>query len=624
MTDRNTVIGMALAALMFIGFLFYSNFKMKKEMAAKKQVTAMADTISQVKSVAASQSTISSSSVSKDSSGTTQDTAALTESKFGAFSNAANGSEKLITLETEVFKIVMTNKGGNIKSLELKKFKTFDKKPLILINDRDYRFAFQFPVMDNKVISTDQLYFEGPAEGFNIKGDEARSISFKLPAADGQYIEQKYSFKGNSYMMGYDVNFVNLGKVIPANITAVNLKWEQLCRQLERDIDNERRYSSVYYQFKNGDVEHLNLAKNEDKDLQSVNWLSFKQQFFNSTLLFKNGFTGKISTNHDPKEKGYNKEYKAELFFPISNGNSSLSCQFYYGPNDYSALKKLDNGMESIIPLSSDFVLFKWMGIVNKWIIIPIFNLLKNITSNYGIIIFILALLVKIVLTPLTYNSYKYAAIMQVLKPEMDALKEKFKDDQQKLGTEQMKLYQKVGVNPLSGCFPVLLQMPILIAMYNFFPASIELRQSGFLWADDLSTYDAIISFPALFGAFNHISLFTVLMTITSLISAYFTPQMNTQDNPAMKYMPYFFPLFLFFVFNGFPAALTYYYLLFNVMSIIQQWSIKKFFIDEEKLHRELQERKTREPKKSGWMSKLEDMQKKAQEQQKQASPKKK
>jgi len=620
MFDRNTIIGLVLSAVLFMAFIYYSQSTSNKRLAEEQKAMQeremdsirnyahKAASIPPANTGAASAAPVA---VKSADSGVVPNAAV---DKYGPFSVAAAGKEQLTTIENEVLKLVISNKGGKVHSIELKKYKKFDKTPLYLALDRDFRFTYQFPINDNKIISTEELYFTSPDKGFTISGDASNSISFILPAGDGKYIEQKYTLHGNSYLVGYQTRFVNLASVIPMSINSVNLKWAQTCRQEEKNITQERRYSGLYYQYKNGDVEHLGLSKNEDKELTSTNWLCFKQQFFNITLLNKNGFTGNVKSYFDVKDLAYNKQYGAELYFPIQNGNGSIDCDIYMGPNDYTALKKLDNGMEQIIPLASDFPVLKYIGLVNKFVIIPVFNLLKQVTTNYGIIIFILALLVRIVLTPLTYNSYKYSAIMQLLKPELDELKLKYKDDQQKIGTEQMKLYQKVGVNPLSGCIPVLLQMPILLAMYNFFPASIELRQSAFLWANDLSSYDAILTFPALFGSFDHVSLFTVLMTITSIANAFITPQMNSQDNnPTMKYMPYIFPFMLFFVFNSFPAALTYYYLLFNLMSMAQQFIIKKFFIDEKKLHQELKDRKNKEPKKSGWMARLENMQKEQQ-----------
>lgn len=618
MLDRNTVIGIAITAILFLAFIFYSSQKLKKDQAAEKQKKQSEKIASQnqVQEAQTPAKLIDSTSTSVNDTGQT-----ATPTGAQLFKQ---GIAKEYSLENDVMKVTLSSKGGAITRVELKKFKTYNKKPLVLFEGKDQAFYLQFPTAQNEIIHTKDLFFTPEGSSFAIKGNDSKSFRFILAYGQGKYLEQVYTMKGNSYFIDHKIRMVNMGEIVPINVTGLNVKWNQTSRQLEKDLTSERRYSGVYYQYKKGDVEHLNLNKAEDKTLETVNWVSFKQQFFNSTLLSKDGFSGKVGTYHDAKVLDYNKQYSADLFIPVNEGNAQANYQWYFGPNDYSLLSKLNNGMAELIPLSSEFVLFKWMGFVNKWMIIPVFNLLKNITTNYGIIIFILALLVKVILTPLTYNSYKYAAVMQVLKPEMDALREKYQNDQQKLGSEQMKLYQKVGVNPLSGCFPVLLQMPILIAMYNFFPASIELRQSMFLWAEDLSTYDAIISFPPIFGGFGHISLFTVLMTLTSIFSAVMTPQMNNQDNPGMKYMPYIFPLFLFFMFNSFPAALTYYYLLFNLMSIAQQWIIKRFFIDEKKLHAELQERKKKEPKKSGWMSKLEEMQKAAEQQQAQAKKAKK
>jgi YidC/Oxa1 family membrane protein insertase len=623
MFDRNTIIGLVLSAVLFMVFIYYTSTNQRKQL-AEDQKAAQERQMDSIRNYAQKAASMPKPAPTPATPVATQGpdsgivhTPAV--DKYGPFSAAAAGKEQLTTIENDVIKLVISNKGGKVHSIELKKYKKFDKTPLLLALDRDFRFTYQFPLNDNRVISTEELYFTPPAKGFTVSGTGSNSVSFILPAGNGQYIEQKYTLHGNSYLVGYQTRFVNLSSIMPISANSINLKWAQTCRQQEKNITQERRYSGLYYQFKNGDVEHLGLTKNEDKQLTTSNWLCFKQQFFNITLLNKTGFTGNVKSYFDVKELDYNKQYSAELFFPIQNGNGTIDCDIYMGPNDYTALKKLDNGMEQIIPLASDIAVLKYIGLVNKFVIIPVFNLLKQVTTNYGIIIFILALLVRIVLTPLTYNSYKYSAIMQLLKPELDELKLKYKDDQQKLGTEQMKLYQKVGVNPLSGCIPVLLQMPILLAMYNFFPASIELRQSAFLWANDLSSYDAILTFPVLFGSFDHISLFTVLMTVTSILNAFITPQMSSQDNPAMKYMPYIFPFMLFFVFNSFPAALTYYYLLFNVMSMAQQYIIKKFFIDEKKLHQELKDRKNKEPKKSGWMARLENMQK---EQQQKASGK--
>jgi YidC/Oxa1 family membrane protein insertase len=329
-------------------------------------------------------------------------------------------------------------------------------------------------------------------------------------------------------------------------------------------------------------------------------------------MIYSDGFaSGELQVVFNEDDTGYVKQYASHLYLDYKSGLESQQYKFtfFLGPNHYQTLKGLDRDMEELVQLSANFFLFKWVKYINRWVIIPLFNFFEGYVSSYGIIILLMTLLIKIALSPLTFKSYKSQAMLKVLKPELDELKEKYKDDQQKFGTEQWKLYQKAGVSPFSGCVPMLLQFPILIAMFYFFPGSIELRGESFLWAKDLSTYDDLISFSAtipLIG--NHISLFTVLMTITSLITALTNSQMNQAGaQGALKYMPYFFPIVLFFVFNNFPAALTYYYFLSNVISIGQQYAIKAFFIDEDKLHQQIQKNKAKPRKKGGFAARLEE-----------------
>jgi YidC/Oxa1 family membrane protein insertase len=618
MFDRNTIIGITLSIAFFIAFVIQSQNKSQKEQLIQR-TAFVADSIKSFKekSIQKPQSPVLTASVASpvavnDSSAKEQ----LVE-KFGAFSSNTSNVVKDITIENEVMKLTVSTKGAVLKSIELKKFKTWDQKPLILTINADNKTSLGFNIKNAYILSDELIYETDASAPIVVSGNEQKSISLKVKASATEYFEQIYTLKGNSFLLDYNINFVNLNNIIPAGATDLTLKWNQTTREIEKSIDNERRYSGIYYQYQNGDVEDLTGAKNEEiSNLTTIKWISFKQQFFNMTLLYKDGMSPKkISTVVDPEDKSYTKKFAAELKLTLPSPNSKLSFQYYFGPNDYNALKKMDNGMQHIMPLASTWKIFSWMGFVNEYGIIPLFNVLKNFTTNYGIVIFIIALLIKLILTPFTIQQTRQSMVMQIMKPDLDKLKDKYKDDPTKFSAEQMKLMSKVGASPLSGCLPMLLQMPILIAMYNFFPASIDLRQAHFLWANDLSTYDAIWAFkPILFGI-DHISLFTVLMTITSLANAFITPQPGQQDNPAMKYMPYFFPIMLLFMFNNFPAALTYYYLLFNLFSIIQTYLIKKFYFNEDKLREEIADKKTKEPKKGGWMQKIEDMQKQQQAQ---------
>ena len=618
MFDRNTIIGITLSIAFFIAFVIQSQNKSQKEQLIQR-TAFVADSIKSFKekSIQKPQSPVLTASVASpvavnDSSAKEQ----LVE-KFGAFSSNTSNVVKDITIENEVMKLTVSTKGAVLKSIELKKFKTWDQKPLILTINTDNKISLGFNIKNAYILSDELIYETDITAPIVLSGNEQKSISLKVKASATEYFEQIYTLKGNSFLLDYNINFVNLNNIIPAGATDLTLNWNQTTREIEKSIDYERRYSGIYYQYQNGDVEGLTGAKNEEiSNLTTIKWISFKQQFFNMALLYKDGMSPKkISTIVDPKDKSYTKKFAAELKLTLPSANSKLNFQYYFGPNDYNALKKMDNGMQHIMPLASTWKIFSWMGFVNEYGIIPLFNVLKNLTTNYGIVIFIIALLIKLILTPFTIQQTRQSMVMQIMKPDLDKLKDKYKDDPTKFSSEQMKLMSKVGASPLSGCLPMLLQMPILIAMYNFFPASIDLRQAHFLWANDLSTYDAILAFKPIFFGIDHISLFTVLMTVTSLANAFITPQPAQQDNPAMKYMPYFFPIMLLFMFNNFPAALTYYYLLFNLFSIIQTYLIKKFYFNEDKLREEIADKKTKEPKKGGWMQKIEDMQKQQQAQ---------
>lgn len=620
MFDRNTIIGITLSIAIFFVYLTYSSNKAQKDKVAIRAAFVQ-DSIKNYKAAPIAEKTneqvqpksieptVLASPVVLDS---IKD--AKTKEKFGAFSSNINNKVKDIILENEVMKMVLSTKGGIIKSVELKKFKTWDQKPLVLTISADNKISLGFNIKKSYILSDELIYETDSLTDVKASNGSIKQVSLKVKASPTEYFEQVYTLKSNSYLVDYSINFVNLNNIIPTGATDLALNWNQTTREIEKNKDYERRYSGIYYQFQNDDVEGMTSPKSEElSNLTTIKWISFKQQFFNMTLFFKNGMSPKrIATTVDSKDKSFNKKFAAELKLSLPSPNSKLDFQYYFGPNDYNALKKMNLGMEEIMPLAA-YKWLSWLGAVNKYGIIPLFNLLKNLTLNYGIIIFIIALFIKLILTPFTIQQTRQSMVMQIMKPDLDKLKEKYKDDPTKYSSEQMKLMSKVGASPLSGCLPMLLQMPILLAMYNFFPASIDLRQAHFLWSNDLSTYDAIWTFKPIFFNINHISLFTILMTLTSLANAFITPQPAQQDNPTMKYMPYFFPIMLLFMFNDFPAALTYYYLLFNLFSIIQTWLIKKFYFDEEKLRAEIADKKTKEPKKGGWMQKIEEMQKQQQ-----------
>ncbi len=623
MKNKETIIGWVLIVLLMLGFVFYQQKKTAEELQAKKalkQTEQKQKTDNPPATPAVSSADTNSTTITTTEQVSVPADSAARESQFGAFANAISGEEKLFVIENDVQKITLSTKGGQIKSIELKKYKTWDKKPLILFTDKTNSLSYQFFIENSRSVDTKDFYFEPVGESFKVSGDSSKSFALRLSAGDGKYFEEKFTLKGNSYLLGYDVNLVGLNTVIPSNNTFISANWQNSLSSLEHNIQLERRYSALYYKYNKSDVGHLH-EDNEDDELvfdAPIEWISFKQQFFNTTLFSKGEFQrGKLKTHFKTDDNAFVKKYTANYTLPyVSSEKQSYTFQLFVGPNHFNTLAALDKDVESVIKLGPDFWMFSWIGYITRFII-WVFSWFNSANLNYGIIIFLMTLILKLALHPLTAKSIESGAKMKILAPELAALKEKYGDDQAKIGQEQMKLYSKAGVSPFGGCLPLLLQMPILMAMYYFFPASIELRQEAFLWANDLSSYDSILDFKTsipLIG--NHISLFTILMTITSVGQAVMSNQMNAMANqqPGMKYMPYIMPFMLMFMFNDFPAALTYYYLLQNLLGMAHQWIIQKFFIDDAKLRKQIEDNKKNPKPTSSWQKKLADMQKQAEQ----------
>ncbi len=617
--DRNTVIGLFLMGVVTIAFMWF-NQPSPEELARRKKtqdslarVEAMKKEVrEQVAAEAEPESQPIPPAVSPKTDSAKIDSLA----KLGALGHALSGEEQLYTLENEVVRITLSNKGGVIKNVELKGYQTFDSLPLILLNNPKDKLEYQF-VADRKY-KTGDLFFETSDAGFFVREDQEKSFSFKLKASDGKYFEQKYSLKGNSYLLDYEVNIVGFEDLIAAKNSYLQMNWFTRINKMEKSIDNERRYTSVYYNYDEDEVENLSESGDDEENLNFyVKWVSFKQQFFNTTLIFKENFNDESFIQVKTNEKAAHvKDLSAKFVLPFQQKeHNHYPMQFYLGPNHYKSLKQLEIGLEKLIPLG--WPPLNW---VNKFMIIPVFDFLNGFIDNYGIIILLLTIFIKLVLSFFTYKSYVSTAKMRLLKPEIDELKAKHKDPQ-KLQMEQMKLYNKAGASPLGGCLPMLLQFPFLVAMFYFFPSSIELRQESFLWADDLSSYDSIYDLPfniPFYG--DHISLFTLLMTVSTIIYTKMNSQMSdpTGQMAQMKYIQYLMPVMFLGIFNSFPAGLTYYYFLANIITFLQQFIIRKFIVDEDKLHKQIEANKKKSPKKvSGFQKRLEKMAREAQAQRK-------
>ena len=535
---------------------------------------------------------------------------------YGSFAESAKGEQKFIVLENERLKVKISTRGGRPYSVELKEYQTYDDEPLILFSGDENTFGFNF-FANKRQIATNDLYFK-PVNDIDslYAGNAAQTVRLRLHAGSGRYIQYEYSLQPNTYMMDFNIDFAGMDQVIPNNYTEINLTWNIKSPQQEKGADNEKNYTTVAYKYYQDEVDDLRARANDEAEEElntRVKWIAFKQQFFSSILVANQYFTNsqvQFTSLDDSRE--YLKKLTADIGVPYeSSSNYRFPMHFYFGPNHYNTLKKYDQEFENMIPLG--WAIFKW---VNQFIIIPIFNWLDNSIANYGIIILLLTLIIKLALFPLTYKSYLSQAKMRVLKPEIDEINKKYpkKEDSMKKQRATMDLYKKAGVNPMGGCLPMLLQLPILIAMVRFFPSSFELRQEGFLWADDLSSYDSILNLPfeiPFYG--DHVSLFTLLMAITLI----FTTQINSaqmsgsQQMPGMKFFTtYFMPVMLLFIFNNFSSGLSYYFLLSNVITLGQTLIIRNF-VDDEEIHKKLKENKKKPAKKSKWQQRLEEAQKK-------------
>lgn len=548
--------------------------------------------------------------------------------QFGVFGVAAIGEEEFYTIENNLVEITLTNKGGRIYSVRLKDYVTHDSLPLMLFDGPETLFGLNF-FSQNRSIQTDQFYFEpgfnqknivvsGPEVDKGSKGrikfnsenpGETKSASFRLEVAPGKYLEYVYTLKHNSYMVDFDINLQEMNQFIAANQSYLNFTWEIDVPRAERPSKfGEDRYTNINYKFHEDDVDELSKNKSDEEDLTTrVKWIGFKQLFFNSTIIadeaFPNAFVRSDKYEENPE---YLANFHADIALPYEGTSSqNLDMQFYFGPNHYQTLNQYDIGMERLVYLGYAIV-----RPVNKYIIIPLFNFLSKYIANFGIIILLLTIFIKTALFPFTYKSYMSQAKMRALKPEIDELNEKFgKDKAMEKQQATMALYKKAGVNPMGGCLPMLLQFPILIAMFFFYPNSIELRQESFLWAHDLSTYDSILNLPFTIPFYgDHVSLFCLLMTVTTVISTHLNQQATTaQGMPGMKTMMYLMPVMFLFILNNYSSGLSYYYFLANLITIGQTYIIRSF-IDEEKIRAKLQANKKKPVKKSKFQKRLEEV----------------
>jgi YidC/Oxa1 family membrane protein insertase len=622
--DKNTILGFVLIFLILVGFSIF-NRPSKKDIEKQQRYN---DSIAVVQSAAKKQLAAADSIKlhAADSLAVAPADTASAASKFGPFAPAGTGAEKLYTIENNLVKITLSNKGGRISAVQLKNYQTYDSLPLVLFDQKESNFGFTLATNNNRVLNTSDLYFEpvGITDTVHVNS-AARSVTMRLRTSTGAWLDYVYTLYPNDYKVRFELKNNNMASVLAPNTDRLELNWSSNVRQQEKGRKFEARYSGLFYKFIAENVNNLRQSGHDSQNLPNqLQWVAFKDQFFSSILVADKAFSNstlesEFSANDSSR---YIAGCKADMYVSYDpKVAQGPGFSFYFVPNKYHLLKAYDKGIDSdrklkftkLVPLG--WTIFGW---VNQFAIIPMFDFFGKFIGSYGLIIFLMTLVIKLVLFPLTYKSYMSSAKMRVLKPQIDEINAKIPSDKA-LDRQKatMDLYKKVGVSPMSGCLPMLLQLPILIAMFNFFPASIELRHQSFLWANDLSSYDAVISWNAnipfissYFG--NHISLFCLLMTIVTFIYTKInmsTQMATSQQMPGMSWFMYLTPILMWVWFNNYASGLSYYYFLSTLITIGQTYGIRAF-VDEKKLLAQLEANKKKPAKKkSSFMERLEKMQ---------------
>jgi YidC/Oxa1 family membrane protein insertase len=608
--DRNSIFGLLLIGAILIGYTYLTK-PSEEELKAinTRDSIARVDRLHNEQLEAARIESLKAAQYAE----VKEDSAAL-KATYGSFAGAMNQKEELITLENKLVKLTLNTKGGRIKNIQLKEFQTHDSLPLLLWAEKNSKFGLSF-YAENKPLNTQDLFFVEANGATSVDATTSeKGVSMRLMVADDQYIEYKYTLAPDSYMVDFTVNLVGMQDVIARNSNFVTFNWQADIPGQEKGRDFENQQTALYYKYLDDAVEDLSISSDEEEELATkVKWIGFKQQFFSSVLIADDSFKGiKLKSTGMDEASPILKNFSAEISLPYEGSQlQTYPMHFYFGPNKFKTLRKYgkdfggkDIEMHKLVNLG--WTIFGW---INRYFVIEIFNFLEGFISNYGIIILILTIIIKLILAPLTYKSYMSTAKMKVLKPQIDAINEKIpKDKAMERQQATMALYKKAGVNPMGGCLPMLVQFPFLIALFRFFPASFELRQQSFLWASDLSSYDSILTLPwniPFYG--DHVSLFCLLMAGTNLVYTSMNGQMqSSQQMPGMKYMMYLMPVMFLGWFNNYASGLSYYYFIATLFTVLQTIAIRKFMVDDDKVLAMLEANKKKPVKKSKFQARLE------------------
>ncbi len=625
--SKSNIIGLVVIMALLIGYSIFMTPSKEEIMQARHKADSIA-LVRKADSIASALQAVA-AKVTQDSLGKLprDTTVNPTAEKLGSFAVAAKGEDKFYTIENEFLKLTLSAKGGYVHSAMLKEFRTFDTLPLVIYHGDSTVFGFEFNTEELKTVNTKDLYFQPVtdkgknSQSLTVSGKDSLQFALRVyPGGNDStgmskgYIEYLYTLKGNEYMVGFSVRFVGLKGIIAQNTQDLVLTWNTEMKQQEQSFKNELTQSTIYYMDNTGDVNYLTETKDQKERVSTpVKWVSFKDQFFAATLIAPDKFESTdietVAHKAQTKERLL-KTMRSTFSLPYNpSGDQQYDLHWYFGPTKYKVLRSYGLSLERQIPLGWSFFLMQW---INRFAVIPVFNWLESFNLNYGIIILILTVLLKIVLFPVAWKTYISSAKMRILKPEVDEINARYpkKEDALKKQQATMNLYKKAGASPMSGCVPMLLQFPILIALFRFFPSSIELRQQPFLWAHDLSSYDSILNLPFTIPFYgDHVSLFCLLMTISTIIYTKINNDMmgSTNQMPGMKTMMYLMPIMFLGFFNSYSSGLSYYYLLANLFTFAQMYLMRKV-VNEKKLHARIQENKKKPVVKSGFQKRLEEM----------------
>ncbi len=625
--DVNSLIGFVLLGAIMMWYL-YTNQPTPEEL-EKQKIERIQDSIQKV-TEQLQKNSIQKDTVLPTAKLTDSVTLANAQSELGVFAYSAtlpSAKTDETLLENEFLRIKIANKGGQITEVELKNYKRYDSVPLYLIRNNNALFNLNFSTTDHRILNTKDLYFEPTLS----KNGENQVLSMKLKTAENQFLEYRYEIKPNDYMLGFSIRSQGIGQAINTS-QPLQLDWSLKSYRQEKSIRTENQYSQYYYKD-DDDVNYLSLSKEDEETGKNIEWVAYKQHFFSSILLADTPFsTAKMVSKNLVEDENidtiFTKHFSLKTPIDATNGEFNKNMHWYFGPNDYKILKAYKGkDLDKIVDLG--WGIFGW---INKIVFIPVFAFLSSFISNYGLIIILMTIVVRIIMSPVVYKSYLSSAKMKVLRPEMQEINEKYKgkENAMKRQQETMALQRKAGVNPLSGCIPALIQMPVFFALFRFFPSNIALRQKGFLWANDLSSYDTIARLPFKIPFYgDHVSLFPILASIAIFFYMRMTQsqQMNMQQptqegmpdmGKMMKMMMYFSPIMMLFFFNNYASSLSLYYFVSNLLTIAIMLVIKNYIVDENKIHAQIQENKAKpEKKKSKFRQRLDEAMKQAQEQQK-------